>query len=207
MNGLGKIMLSSAGSAMTWNGVPVPVMRVDELGAWKRARDGAAIVLGSSTAVGALLAAGLVDERRLMISPTILRAGLRVFPTAGRVEMQLLTYRPSVLTTQRQKSRLSGASSVIRTLSVPSPVPLSSVMRTLSDSSEGVSAAASAAGPNTRSAPTAATRAEARREVPARFMRTPRAGSGRDCRMIVSDGDRLKLFDVRRKPGQRSVGT
>lgn len=108
MNGLGKIVLSTSGSATTWNGDPVPVMAVDELAAWKRAGDGTAIVLGSSTAVGALLAAGLVDELRLMISPTILGAGLRVFPTAGRVEMKLLAVRPfesgNVLLTYRPRS-------------------------------------------------------------------------------------------------------
>jgi dihydrofolate reductase len=57
---------------------------------------------------GALLAAGLVDELRLMISPTILRAGLRVFPMAGRAEMKLLAVRPfetgNVLLTYRPRS-------------------------------------------------------------------------------------------------------
>ena len=96
MNELGKIVLSTSGAAATWNETPVPVMDADGLGAWKRAGEGPAIVLGSSTAVGALLAAGLVDELRLMISPTILGAGLRVFPTAGRVEMTLLATRPFV---------------------------------------------------------------------------------------------------------------
>jgi dihydrofolate reductase len=108
MNERGKIVLSASGPATTWDGVPVPVMTADELGTWKRADDGAAIVLGSSTAVGALLAAGLVDELRLMISPTILGAGLRVFPTAGRVEMTLLAVRPfesgNVLLTYRTRA-------------------------------------------------------------------------------------------------------
>lgn len=108
MNELGKIVLSTSGPASTWNGTPVPAMDADELGAWKRTGDGAAIVLGSSTAVGALLAVGMVDELRLMISPTILGAGLRVFPTAGRVEMTLLAVRPfesgNVLLTYRPRS-------------------------------------------------------------------------------------------------------
>jgi dihydrofolate reductase len=94
MNRLDKIVLSGSGSPVTWDEVPVPVMTVDELGAWKDTGDGTAIVLGSSTALGALLRAGLVDELRLMISPTILGAGLRVFATAGRVEMQLVAVRP-----------------------------------------------------------------------------------------------------------------
>ena len=42
-----------------------------------------------------------------MISPTILGAGLRVFPTAGRVEMTLLAARPfesgNVLLTYRPR--------------------------------------------------------------------------------------------------------
>ena len=108
MNELEKIVLSTSGAAMTWNGKPAPVMAVDDLASWKGAGDGEAIVLGSSTAVGALLAAGLVDELRLMISPSFLGAGLRVVPTAGRVEMQLLAVRPfesgNVLLTYRPES-------------------------------------------------------------------------------------------------------
>lgn len=94
MNKLGKIVLSTSGAATTWDGLPVPVMSLDELGAWKTTADTAVMVLGSSTAVGALLRAGLVDELRLMISPTVLGAGQRVFPTAGRVAMQLVAVRP-----------------------------------------------------------------------------------------------------------------
>ncbi len=108
MNGLGKIVLSGSGAPATWGGAAVPVMTVDELGAWKRTASGSAIVLGSSTATGALLAAGHVDELRLLISPTILGAGLRVFPTAGRVEMRLVAARPfesgNVLLTYRPRS-------------------------------------------------------------------------------------------------------
>ncbi|WP_232666984.1 dihydrofolate reductase family protein [Pseudonocardia sp. TRM90224] len=108
MNKLGKIVLSTSATATTWDGLPVPLMSIDELSAWKDNANTAAMVLGSSTAVGALLRAGLVDELRLMISPTILGGGLRVFPTAGRVEMQLVAVRPfesgNVLLTYRPRA-------------------------------------------------------------------------------------------------------
>lgn len=46
----------------------------------KRETDGTILVAGSGTLVRALLAADLVDELRLMIFPTILGRGVRLFP-------------------------------------------------------------------------------------------------------------------------------
>ena len=42
--------------------------------------DGVVLVAGSGTLVGTLLAADLVDELRLMVFPTILGRGRRLFP-------------------------------------------------------------------------------------------------------------------------------
>ena len=52
----------------------------DEISKLKERTDGAILVAGSGTLVGALLAADLVDELRLMVFPTVLGRGKRLFP-------------------------------------------------------------------------------------------------------------------------------
>ncbi len=94
---------------MTWNTTLLPAddaMRaIREL----RARDGGdLLVYGSPTLVGQLIAADLVDELNLMISPVILGGGKRLFADDGRAVamelvsaatagtgVQVLTYRPA----------------------------------------------------------------------------------------------------------------
>ena len=59
------------------------VISGDVAGGLKKLKDeteGTILVAGSGTLVGTLLAAGLVDELRLMVFPTILGRGRRLFP-------------------------------------------------------------------------------------------------------------------------------
>jgi dihydrofolate reductase len=52
----------------------------DEVSKLKQRTDGAILVAGSGTLVGTLLGADLVDELRLMLFPTVLGRGKRLFP-------------------------------------------------------------------------------------------------------------------------------
>jgi dihydrofolate reductase len=53
---------------------------VDEIAALKKSTDGSILVAGSGTLVATLLGADLVDELRLMVFPTVLGRGKRIFP-------------------------------------------------------------------------------------------------------------------------------
>ena len=53
---------------------------VDHLARLKSETEGVILVAGSGTLVATLLAADLVDELRLMVFPTILGRGRRLFP-------------------------------------------------------------------------------------------------------------------------------
>lgn len=60
----------------------------DEVGRWKHAGDGCAVVFGSHVTWNGLLAQGLVDELRLMVGPAALGGGTPAFtgPAALRLE-------------------------------------------------------------------------------------------------------------------------
>jgi dihydrofolate reductase len=67
---------------------------VDEISKLKAETDGNILVAGSATLVGTLLEADLVDELRLMIFPTILGRGKRLFPDGiDRLKLKLTESR------------------------------------------------------------------------------------------------------------------
>ncbi len=67
---------------------------VDGVSKLKEATEGMILVAGSGTLVRALLAADLVDELRLMVFPTILGRGQRVFPEGiDRLKLKLAESR------------------------------------------------------------------------------------------------------------------
>ena len=67
---------------------------VDGVSKLKDATDGTIIVAGSGTLVRGLLAADLVDELRLMVFPTILGRGKRLFPEGiDRLKLKLADSR------------------------------------------------------------------------------------------------------------------
>ncbi len=76
-----KYVVSNTLTDPTWQNTAVisgdPVEGVSQL---KRETEGTMVVAGSGTLVGTLLAADLVDELRLMVFPTILGRGRRLFP-------------------------------------------------------------------------------------------------------------------------------
>lgn len=66
----------------------------EEIAELKRRTDGDILVAGSGTLVGTLLAADLVDELRLMLFPTILGRGRRLFPDGiDRLKLKLADSR------------------------------------------------------------------------------------------------------------------
>jgi dihydrofolate reductase len=65
-----------------------------EISELKARTDGAILVAGSGTLVAALLAADLVDELRLMVFPTVLGRGKRLFPDGiDRLKLKLAESR------------------------------------------------------------------------------------------------------------------
>jgi dihydrofolate reductase len=63
---------------------------IGEIAELKERTDGAILVAGSGTLAGTLLGAGLVDELRLMVFPTVLGRGKRLFPDGiDRLKLKL----------------------------------------------------------------------------------------------------------------------
>jgi dihydrofolate reductase len=76
-----KVIVSSTLTNPEWQNTTVLSGDVvGEVSKLKEQTDGVVLVAGSGTLVGTLLAAGLVDELRLMVFPTILGRGGRLFP-------------------------------------------------------------------------------------------------------------------------------
>jgi len=66
----------------------------EEIAKLKEQTNGAILVAGSGTLVGTLLEADLVDELRLMVFPTVLGRGKRLFPDGiGRIKLSLTDAR------------------------------------------------------------------------------------------------------------------
>ena len=76
-----KVVVSSTLTNPEWQNTTVLSGDVvGEVSKLKEKTDGVVLVAGSGTLAGTLLAAGLVDELRLMVFPTILGRGRRLFP-------------------------------------------------------------------------------------------------------------------------------
>ena len=63
------------------------------------AGDGTVHIAGGPTTANAYLAAGLVDELMLQISPTVIGGGLRLFDGVGPLELEQISVRPVSLAT------------------------------------------------------------------------------------------------------------
>jgi dihydrofolate reductase len=96
MNSMPKYVVSSTLENPSWNNTTVlsgdPVEEVRRL---KEDGDGDLILAGSAQLAQALTTAGLVDEFRLMVFPTILGGGKRLFDdTNGAAALKLVESRP-----------------------------------------------------------------------------------------------------------------
>jgi dihydrofolate reductase len=92
-NGMQKYVVSSTLGDPEWNNSKV--VSVDELAGLREAEGGDILVNGSAQLVGELLDRGLVDELRLMVFPTVLGGGRRLFgDTAEPKAFKLVEARP-----------------------------------------------------------------------------------------------------------------
>jgi dihydrofolate reductase len=94
INNLPKIVASSTlerpswGHTEVWNGNIVAAAE-----AYREKSDGVALIFGSASIVHQLAPAGLIDEYRLMVYPTILGAGKRLFAAAAKRQLSLAEFR------------------------------------------------------------------------------------------------------------------
>jgi len=94
MNSLPKYVASSTltqatwGESTIWNGDIVAAAK-----ALKAEGGSEALIYGSASVVHQLAAAGLIDEYRLMVYPTILGAGKRLYPDGIASQLQLAECR------------------------------------------------------------------------------------------------------------------
>ncbi|HEX3565675.1 MAG TPA: dihydrofolate reductase family protein [Acidimicrobiales bacterium] len=90
-----KYVVSSTLTNPTWENTTVISENVpDQIARLKNESEGPILVAGSGTLVGTLLANDLVDELRLMVFPTVLGRGRRLFPEGiGRLKFHLVETR------------------------------------------------------------------------------------------------------------------
>ena len=95
LNGDPKYVVSSTLETPSWENTTVLSGDVaEEVSRLKQQTDGVILVAGSGTLVQALLGADLVDELRLMVFPTILGRGRRLFPDGiDRLKLRLAETR------------------------------------------------------------------------------------------------------------------
>ena len=91
INSAPKYVVSTTLTGPGWQNTTVISDNVaEEIARLKEQTNGAILVAGSGTLVGTLLGAGLVDELRLMVFPTVLGRGKRLFPDGiDRLKLRL----------------------------------------------------------------------------------------------------------------------
>ncbi len=94
MNSHAKLVVSNSLTSVSWLDSPARLASVADVAAAKESPGRDMAVLGSSTLVGSLLRAGVVDELRLMVNPVLLGEGQKLFPNAGTVPLELTRVRP-----------------------------------------------------------------------------------------------------------------
>jgi dihydrofolate reductase len=96
MNSMPKYVVSSTIDEASWNNTTVLSGDVaEEVGKLREQRDGVILVAGSAQLVQALTDNGLVDEYRLMVFPTVLGEGKRLFgDTPEPVALRLTDCKP-----------------------------------------------------------------------------------------------------------------
>ena len=96
MNGMPKFVVSSSLKNPDWNNSTVLTGDVpEELRRLKERIAGNILVAGSRTLVQTLIQHGLVDEYRLMVFPTVLGTGKRLFSEGGTVTaLELVEAKP-----------------------------------------------------------------------------------------------------------------
>ncbi len=84
MNGLSKVVVTSAPDTVTWtNSTAVEGDVVSAVQSLKASSGGSISVIGSATLARTLLAAGLVDRLSLILHPLVVGRGARLFPADG----------------------------------------------------------------------------------------------------------------------------
>ena len=97
-NGMRKYVVSTTMDAAEWNNsiVVKPDQLVDTVTKLRQEPGGDVLVNGSAQLIAALRANDLVDEYRLMVFPTVLGGGKRVFADDGNVSgLRLMDARPA----------------------------------------------------------------------------------------------------------------
>ena len=79
INSMPKHVASRTLTATTWNATLLPDDPVTEVGRLKHASGGDLLIYGSPTFSDALTAQGLIDEYRIMLFPTVVGSGARLF--------------------------------------------------------------------------------------------------------------------------------
>jgi dihydrofolate reductase len=89
MNGMRKYVASRTLTEWEWNAEGLSGDLVPAVSALKETGGGPLLVVGSASVFNELLAAGLVDELRLLVYPVILRGSVPLFTVPERADLTL----------------------------------------------------------------------------------------------------------------------